>query len=216
MHVGRKDPNGEKSMVVEEVLEDVTCIDRQGKAFATIAVKKLMTIAATEKNVVRRRGEHGLCTTYQELKDRWTKWDVKGEPNLRKDHFHVAIGYFDINVGWDTQIEQEFMSTYGFEYESEKEEKKSKHNRPKATFILDLIRKQKTQLVKLLFAGSKKTHNLHINRSGNTKGIGKVIKRKRGMHSDNLLRVHGKPGCPANVGKFRMCKRQLSLSLMNV
>lgn len=200
-HAGRSMQNGVKNSV-KEVLNEMRKIDEDGKIFAGVRVKKLMVNAAKERRILRRRDQHGLCNTFDELKNRWKKWVPVEEPELCKDFFYVAIGYFDEHKDWDTKLEQEFMSENNYEYEVETEVKKCKGQRVKAPCILDLIRKRKSYYAKLLFHGAKTTHKLYLSTSGTDKESKGDFRRKKGVYNENLLRVHGKKGCPANIGNL--------------
>ena len=204
VYVGRNMKNGDNN-TVEEVMNDMRSIDTAAKSFAAVGVKKLMLAAAKERKILRKRNKHGLCETFKDLQIRWGNWKPKEEPNLRKDFFHVAIGCFDGDKDWDTRLEREFMSKCNYEYEIEEEVEKKKYHKPKATFILDLVHKQKTQYAKTLFFKAKKTHQLYLCRTGTTRGSDNVVRRKKGVYSDNLLRSYKTKGCPANIGKFMVC-----------
>ena len=203
MYVGRNMKNGNNNNSIEEVMNDMRNIDNAAKSFAAVRIRRMMLDAAKEKRILRRRNEHGLCETYKDLQTRWASWNPKEEPNLRMDFFHVAIGCFDADNEWDAKMEHDFMSKSNFEYETEEEvTEKKKGHKPKATFLLDLIRKQKTHYAKTLFLKAKHTHQMYLSRTGTTKGSDVVVRRKKGVYSDNLLRSYETKGCPANIGKY--------------
>ena len=156
-----------------------------------------MITAAKERGVKVSTKNNLDCQTFEELRMRWRDWVPMEEPNLRKDFFHVAVGYFDLRKGWVEELEERYMLEKGLEYKKTEDEETTeitgsqKRKRKPTPFIQRILNTVKAQIcVKDLFSHAKKTHGMHITSS--IVGGPKNFRRTPGQYDERFLHYYNK------------------------